>query len=111
VLDANTGSPRPAYTLSGGEGFEASLALALGLADTVQARSGGIHLDSIFVDEGFGSLGGQDLDAVMQALQGLQDGGRLVGVISHVGEIRERIPTRLEVHKGQSGSHTRFVIP
>ena len=111
VLDANTGVPRPAHTLSGGEGFEASLALALGLADTVQARSGGIHLDSIFVDEGFGSLGGQDLDAVMQALQDLQDGGRLVGVISHVGEIRERILTRLEVHKGQSGSHTRFVIP
>jgi exonuclease SbcC len=111
VMDANTGVPRPAHTLSGGEGFEASLSLALGLADTVQARSGGIHLDSIFVDEGFGSLGGQDLDAVMQALQDLQDGGRLVGVISHVGEIAERIPTRLEVHKGHSGSHTRFVIP
>lgn len=111
VMDANTGVPRPAYTLSGGEGFEASLSLALGLADTVQARAGGIHLDSIFVDEGFGSLGGQDLDSVMNALQGLQEGGRLVGVISHVGEIRERIPARLEVIKSHSGSRTRFVLP
>jgi len=111
VLDSHTGSPRPVSTLSGGEGFEASLALALGLADTVQAQSGGIQLDAIFVDEGFGSLGGQDLDAVIQALQALQEGGRLVGVISHVAELGERIPARLEVIKDKVGSHTRFVIP
>jgi exonuclease SbcC len=111
VFDANTGASRPASTLSGGEGFEACLALALGMAETVQAQSGGIHLDSIFVDEGFGSLGSEDLDRVIQALQSLQEGGRLVGVISHVRELRERIDARLEVHKSRDGSHTKFVVP
>ncbi len=111
VLDAHTGRARPVSTLSGGEGFEASLALALGLADTVQARSGGIHLDAVFVDEGFGSLGQEDLDAVLQSLQDLQVGGRLVGIISHVAELRERITTRLELTKGRGGSSARFVVP
>ena len=111
VFDQNTGVARPAATLSGGEGFEACLALALGMADVVQAQSGGIHLDSIFVDEGFGSLGGQDLDRVIQALQSLQAGGRLVGVISHVGELGERIDARLVVHKSNDGSTTKFVVP
>jgi len=111
VFDANTGAARPASTLSGGEGFEACLSLALGMADTVQAQSGGIHLESIFVDEGFGSLGGEDLERVIQALQSLQEGGRLVGVISHVRELRERIDARLEVHKLRNGSETKFVIP
>jgi len=110
VLDAYTGKSRPVSTLSGGEGFEAALSLALGLADTVQARSGGIQLDAIFVDEGFGSLGESDLDAVIQSLQDLQDGGRLVGIISHVPELRERIQTRLEVDKGRDGSRARFVM-
>ncbi|MFP6683211.1 MAG: SbcC/MukB-like Walker B domain-containing protein, partial [Polyangiaceae bacterium] len=111
VLDAYTGRSRPVGTLSGGEGFEASLALALGMADVVQAQSGGIHLDAIFVDEGFGSLGSEDLDAVIGALEDLQEGGRLVGVISHVTELAERIPARLEVDKGRSGSSARFVVP
>ena len=111
VFDQNTGVARPAATLSGGEGFEACLALALGMADVVQAQSGGIHLDSIFVDEGFGSLGGQDLDRVVQTLQSLQAGGRLVGVISHVRELGERIDARLEVHKAKDGSRTKFVVP
>ena len=111
VFDANTGSARPASTLSGGEGFEACLALALGMAETVQAQSGGIHLDSIFVDEGFGSLGSEDLDRVIQALKRLKEGGRLVGVISHVRELKERIDAQLEVHKSRDGSHTRFVVP
>jgi len=111
VHDAHTGHARAASTLSGGEGFEAALALALGLADTVQAQSGGIQLDAIFVDEGFGSLGGQDLDAVIQALQDLEDGGRLVGIISHVAELHERIPVKLEVSKGRLGSHTKFLLP
>jgi exonuclease SbcC len=110
VLDAYTGKYRPVSTLSGGEGFETALSLALGLADTVQARSGGIQLDAIFVDEGFGSLGESDLDAVIQTLQDLQDGGRLVGIISHVQELRERIPTRLEIDKGRDGSRARFVM-
>jgi exonuclease SbcC len=81
------------------------------MAETVQAQSGGIHLDSIFVDEGFGSLGSEDLDRVIQALKALQKGGRLVGVISHVRELRERIDARLEVHKSRDGSHTKFVVP
>ena len=111
VRDAYTGKSRPAFTLSGGEGFQASLSLALGLADTVQAQAGGIHLDTIFVDEGFGSLGQEDLDSVMGALEDLQEGGRLVGVISHVPELAERIPARLEVEKGTEGSHARFILP
>jgi len=111
VLDAYTGRARPVATLSGGEGFEASLSLALGLADTVQSRSGGIHLDAVFVDEGFGSLGQEDLDAVLRSLEDLQVGGRLVGIISHVSELRERIPTRLELSKGRAGSIARFEIP
>jgi exonuclease SbcC len=111
VLDAYTGRARPVGTLSGGEGFEASLALALGLADTVQAQSGGIHLDAIFVDEGFGSLGQEDLDAVMNALEDLQEGGRLVGVISHVAELAERVTARLVIDKGHDGSSARFVVP
>ncbi len=111
VLDAYTGRARPVATLSGGEGFEASLSLALGLADTVQSRSGGIHLDAVFVDEGFGSLGQEDLDAVLRSLEDLQIGGRLVGIISHVSELRERVPTRLELEKGRSGSKARFAVP
>ena len=111
VFDANTGFARPASTLSGGEGFEACLSLALGMADTVQSQSGGIHLESIFVDEGFGSLGGEDLDRVIEALKSLQEGGRLVGVISHVRELRERIDARLEVHKSRDGSRTKIVVP
>ena len=111
VMDAHTGAARPVSTLSGGEGFEAALALALGLADVIQAQYGGIQLDTIFVDEGFGSLGEQDLDAVINALQSLQAGGRLVGLISHVPEVKARIPARLEVQKGRDGSTTRFVIP
>jgi len=111
VMDAHTGAARPVSTLSGGEGFEAALALALGLADIIQAQYGGIQLDTIFVDEGFGSLGEQDLDAVINALQSLQAGGRLVGLISHVPEVKARIGARLEVHKGRDGSTTRFVVP
>ena len=111
VMDAHTGTARPVSTLSGGEGFEAALALALGLADIIQAQYGGIQLDTIFVDEGFGSLGEQDLDAVINALQSLQAGGRLVGLISHVPEVKARIGARLEVQKGRDGSTTRFVVP
>lgn len=111
VFDSYTGQTRSASTLSGGEGFEASLALALGLSDHVKATSGGVHLDAIFVDEGFGTLGPEDLDAVMTLLQELQAGGRLVGVISHVDRLKERIETRLEVEKGSTGSVARFVLP
>ncbi|MCB9477737.1 MAG: SMC family ATPase [Deltaproteobacteria bacterium] len=110
VVDNWTGGSRDISTLSGGESFMAALALALGLADVVQAYSGGVHLETIFVDEGFGSLDPEALDAAMRVLQDLQKGGRLVGIISHVDELKERIDVRLEVTGGERGSRARFVV-
>ncbi|MFP5371652.1 MAG: SbcC/MukB-like Walker B domain-containing protein, partial [Actinomycetes bacterium] len=104
VLDEYTGVRRPTKTLSGGESFMASLALALGLADVVSAESGGVEIDTLFVDEGFGTLDASALDAVMSVLDELRRGGRTVGVISHVEELRTRIPTRLEVVAERHGS-------
>ncbi|WP_116453363.1 AAA family ATPase [Blastococcus litoris] len=104
VFDEHTGVRRATKTLSGGESFMASLALALGLADVVTSESGGVQLDTLFVDEGFGSLDPQSLDAVMTVLDELRRGGRTVGVISHVEELRMRIPTRLEVVSERHGS-------
>ncbi|GAA2680043.1 MULTISPECIES: AAA family ATPase [Actinosynnema] len=101
VLDDYSGQRRPAKTLSGGESFLASLALALGLADVV---SQGAVLDTLFVDEGFGTLDADTLDLVMNTLDDLRAGGRVVGLVSHVEELRQRIPTRLEVRKARSGS-------
>lgn len=110
VYDTYTGTTRAVSTLSGGESFLASLALALGLADVVQAYAGGIHLDTIFVDEGFGSLDPEALDLAFRALVDLQRGGRLVGIISHVPELKERIDVRLEVAPSKRGSVARFVV-
>jgi exonuclease SbcC len=91
--------------LSGGETFMASVALALGLADTVTAEAGGLRLDTLFVDEGFGSLDDEGtLDNVLQALDALRDGGRTVGLVSHVAELRQRIPAQVKVVKGRNGS-------
>jgi exonuclease SbcC len=104
VLDEYTGIRRPTKTLSGGESFMASLALALGLADVVTAESGGVQLDTLFVDEGFGTLDPQALDAVMTVLDELRRGGRTVGLISHVEELRTRIGSRVEVVSGRHGS-------
>jgi exonuclease SbcC len=104
VLDEYTGARRPTKTLSGGESFMASLALALGLADVVTAETGGVQIDTLFVDEGFGTLDPQSLDAVMSVLDELRRGGRTVGVISHVEELRTRITSRLEVLAGRHGS-------
>ncbi|WP_029430769.1 AAA family ATPase [Blastococcus sp. URHD0036] len=104
VFDEYTGTLRPTKTLSGGESFMASLALALGLADVVTAESGGVQMDTLFVDEGFGTLDAVALDAVMDVLDEMRRGGRTVGVISHVEELRTRIPTRLEVVTGRTGS-------
>ena len=92
ILDGWSGLVRPAKTLSGGESFLASLALALGLADVVAAEAGGRVLDTLFVDEGFGSLDPDTLDLVMETLDELRAGGRVVGVVSHVDELRQRIP-------------------
>ena len=109
VFDEYTGSPRLARTLSGGETFLASLSLALGLSDVVQHYAGGMHLDMIFIDEGFGSLDSETLDVAIRALLDVQrEGGRLVGIISHIEELRARIPVHLEVCRGQNGSYASF---
>lgn len=110
VFDGYTGDSRPAATLSGGEGFLASLALALGLADVVQSRSGGTYLETIFIDEGFGTLDPETLDLALRALIDLQKGGRLVGIISHVPELKERVSARLEISAGRIGSSAKFVL-
>lgn len=105
VLDGWTGSSRDTATLSGGEAFIASLALALGLGDAVLQDAGGRPLESLFVDEGFGSLDEQTLDQVMSVLDGLRTGGRSVGIVSHVAELRHRIHSTIEVLKTETGSH------
>jgi exonuclease SbcC len=104
VLDDYSGQVRPAKTLSGGESFLASLSLALGLADVVATETGGALLDTLFVDEGFGMLDADALDQVMNTLDELRTGGRVVGVVSHVEELRQRIPVRLRVCKARTGS-------
>jgi DNA repair protein SbcC/Rad50 len=111
IYDAHTGTTRPVNTLSGGESFLASLALALGLSDVVQSYAGGIRLETIFVDEGFGSLDPESHDLAMQVLMDLKQGGRLVGIISHVPELKERIDIRLEIEKISTthGSRAQFV--
>ncbi|GAA1214781.1 AAA family ATPase [Prauserella alba] len=108
VLDDYSGMVRSAKTLSGGESFLASLSLALGLADVVAAETGGALLDTLFVDEGFGTLDGETLDVVMDVLDELRAGGRVVGLVSHVEELRQRIPTRLRVRKARTGSSVRI---
>ena len=109
VFDAYTGMQREAGTLSGGETFMASLALALAVAEVVQRHAGGVHLDTLFIDEGFGSLDADSLEQAMAELDALREGGRLVGVISHVPALRERIPTGIAVTKTASGSDARVV--
>ncbi|NVM98617.1 AAA family ATPase [Arthrobacter sp. SDTb3-6] len=104
VVDEWTQRSRDTATLSGGESFMASLSLALGLADVVQQESGGLDIETLFVDEGFGSLDEESLDQVMDALEGLRDGGRVVGLVSHVAEMKTRIPVHLQVTKGRNGS-------
>ncbi|MCQ4040561.1 AAA family ATPase [Streptantibioticus rubrisoli] len=107
VVDAWTGTERDTTTLSGGETFFASLALALGLADVVTEEAGGVRLDTLFIDEGFGSLDEQTLDEVLDVLDGLRERDRAVGIVSHVADLRQRIPAQLEVVKGRYGSVVR----
>ncbi len=111
VLDGASMLPRSIETLSGGEQFLASLALAFGLSDVVQSHSGSVGLESLFIDEGFGSLDSEALDTAMKALAQLQSGGRLVGVISHVSELQGRIPSRIQVSRDAQGlSHAQVVV-
>ncbi|MFC5891531.1 AAA family ATPase [Streptomyces ramulosus] len=107
VIDAWTGRERDTSSLSGGETFYASLALALGLADVVTDEAGGTRLDTLFIDEGFGSLDEQSLDEVLDVLDGLRERDRSVGIVSHVADLKGRIPAQLEVVKDRSGSAVR----
>lgn len=104
VDDAYTGKSRPVSTLSGGESFMAALALALGLSDVVQSYSGGIKLDTLFIDEGFGSLDPESLDLAIRTLIDLQSSGRMIGIISHVTELKSQMGLRIDVTSGKSGS-------
>ena len=110
VIDHFNGSVRSVNTLSGGESFKASLALALGLSDLIQAQSGGIQLDTMFVDEGFGSLDEESLRMAMNTLAGLSDGHRLVGIISHVAELKERIDKQIVVTKSRDGYSSAKIV-
>ena len=110
VLDANMGGARSIETLSGGEQFLASLSLAFGLSDVVQSYSGSVRLDSIFIDEGFGSLDQETLDTAMKALAQIQKMGRTIGIISHVSELKGRIAARIEVGRKPSGSAAISII-
>ena len=110
ITDHYSGRSRAVSSLSGGESFQASLALALGLSDAVQRHAGGIRLDTVFIDEGFGSLDSEALDLALRTLEDLNQGGRLVGLISHLEEVKARIPARLEVTPGPGGSRARFRV-
>ncbi|MBQ2000812.1 MAG: SMC family ATPase, partial [Clostridia bacterium] len=110
VIDHYNGSSRPVNTLSGGESFKASLALALGLSDEIQSSAGGVRLDSMFIDEGFGSLDERSLDQAMKSLEKLSDGNRLVGIISHVAELKERIDKQIIVTKQKTGGSTAKIV-
>jgi exonuclease SbcC len=109
VVDFATGKRRPVSSLSGGESFEASLSLALGLSDYAQQRAGGMHLDTVFIDEGFGSLDPESLELVMRVLSDLASGDCLVAIISHVEELEKRIEQRVEVKASPEGSSVTVV--
>jgi len=110
VIDHYNGTERSIRTLSGGESFKASLSLALGLADEIQSSSGGVRLDTMFVDEGFGSLDEDSLQQAMKALYGLTEGNRLVGIISHVPELKEKVDKQIQVKKGKSGGSSVSIV-
>jgi len=110
VLDNHSGEARSPSSLSGGETFYTSLALALGLADVVRAEAGGVDLDTLFIDEGFGTLDAETLDQVMAVIDDLRDNGRAVGIVSHVTDLKDRIPERLEVRAVEGGGSTTRVV-
>ena len=110
VIDHYNGTERSVKTLSGGESFKASLALALGLSDEIQSSSGGIRLEAMFIDEGFGSLDEESLSQALKALTELSEGDRTVGIISHVTELKERIDRQVVVTKNKFGGSKISVV-
>ena len=110
VLDHYTGKSRSVRSLSGGEAFKASLSLALGLSDVIQAHAGGVRVDAMFIDEGFGSLDEESRTRAVQVLQELSGGRRLIGIISHVTELKEEMGHKLVVKKGNGGSQVHWEI-
>ena len=110
VVDHRNGSVRSVKTLSGGESFKASLSLALGLSDEIQSTAGGIRLDTMFVDEGFGSLDSDSVRQALKALSGLTGGHRLVGIISHVAELKDKIDRQIVVTKDKAGGSTVRIV-
>ena len=110
VIDHYNGSLRSVKTLSGGESFKASLSLALGLADEIQSAAGGVQLDTMFVDEGFGSLDEDSLQQALRVLSELSEGRRLVGIISHVGELKEKIDKQIVIKKDRAGGSRAEIV-
>ena len=110
VIDHYNGTQRSIHTLSGGESFQASLSLALGLSDEIQSMTGGIRMEAMFVDEGFGTLDEEALDKAVRALASLSEGNKLVGIISHVAELKERIDKKILVKKEKGGESRAYVV-
>ena len=110
VIDHYNGTKRSIHTLSGGESFQASLSLALGLSDEIQAMSGGIRMEAMFVDEGFGTLDDEALEKAVRALASISEGNKLVGIISHVAELKDRIDKKILVEKEKAGESRAYVV-
>ena len=110
IMDYYTGKKRDIKSLSGGESFKASLCLALGMSDTIQEYSGGVVVDAMFIDEGFGSLDDESLEQAMNAIMMLSQGNKIIGIISHVNELKSRIDKKIVVKKSSSGSTVSLIV-